>query len=117
MKYLLMCCFDETRWNSLPDSKRDGIMDAYGKLIGELKQSGKLLAGAKLENTTAAVTVRETNGKPLVTHGPFAETTEQLGGYHLVECEDQAEATAIAGRIPTLAAGGVVEVRAVLHTE
>ena len=51
------------------------------------------------------------NGKTVLTDGPFAETKEQLGGYHVVECRDLDEALAIAARIPTLPAGGAIEVR------
>jgi hypothetical protein len=47
-----------------------------------------------------------------VSDGPFAETKEQVGGYHVVECRDLDEAIAIAKRIPTLPYGGAVEVRA-----
>ena len=50
-------------------------------------------------------------GKLVITDGPFAETKEQLGGYHLVECKDLDEALAIALRIPTVSVGGAVEVR------
>jgi hypothetical protein len=53
------------------------------------------------------------NGKPVVTDGPFAETKEQLGGYHLIECQNLDEAISIAARIPTLPAGGAIEVRPV----
>jgi hypothetical protein len=49
--------------------------------------------------------------------GPFAETKEQLGGYHVIECKDRDEAVAIALRIPTLPAGGAVEVRQILWAE
>jgi hypothetical protein len=117
MQYLLMCCFEEARWTALPGSERDRIMDEYGKLIHELKLSGRLLAGAKLDQSASAVTVRKKNGTPAFVDGPFAETKEQLGGYHLIECKDQDEAVLIALRIPTLAAGGAVEVRPVLRTE
>src|SRR5262245_60409478 len=117
MQYLLMCCADEAKWTSLPDSQRARIMDEYGKLIHDLKTSGRLLAGAKLDRSASAVTVREKNGKPFLTDGPFAETKEQLGGYHLIECKDRDEAVAIALRIPTLAVGGTIEVRPLLRTE
>jgi hypothetical protein len=117
MQFLLMCCFDEAAWARLPDAQRAKIMDDYGALVHELKNSGRLLAGAKLDTCASAVTVRARNGKPLMTDGPFAETKEQLGGYHLVECKDRAEAVAIAQRIPTLAAGGAVEVRPLLQME
>jgi hypothetical protein len=73
------------------------------------------LAGAQLDQCPSAVTVRQKDGKPLITDGPFAETKEQLGGYHLIECKDRDEAVSIALRIPTLAAGGSIEVRPVLR--
>jgi hypothetical protein len=117
MQYLLMCCFDEARWGALPDSERGRIMDEYGKLVHELKKSGRLLSGAKLDRCASAVTVREEKGKPVMMDGPFAETKEQLGGYHLVECKDRDEAVSIALRIPTLAVGGTVEVRPLLRME
>jgi len=117
MQFLLMCCFDETQWAKLPEAEQGRIMDEYGNLVHELKTSGRLLAGAKLDRPTSAVTVRKRAGKPLITDGPFAETREQFGGYHLIECQDRDEALAIALRFPTLAAGGSFEVRPVLQLE
>jgi hypothetical protein len=117
MQYLLMCCADEALWAKLPEAERARIMDEYGKLVHELKKSGRLLAGAQLDQSANAVTVREKNGKPYVTDGPFAETKEQLGGYHLIECKDRDEAVSIALRIPTLAVGCSIEVRPLLRLE
>jgi|SRR5882672_12231340 len=111
MKYLLLCCFDEKRWEAIPDSQRAGIMRDYGALMQSLDRSGHHLAGAKLQSSSAATTVRGGNGKPAVTDGPFAETKEQLGGYHLIECRNLDEAISIAKRIPTIPYGGTVEVR------
>jgi hypothetical protein len=117
MQYLMMCYFDEQKWNSLPSSQRDEIMLNYGNLIKDLAQSGHLRAGAKLADSTNGTTVREKNGKSVITDGPFAETKEQLGGYHLIDCKDLDEALAIAKRIPTLRVGGTIEVRPVEFLE
>jgi hypothetical protein len=117
VQYLLMCCANEAEWEKLPDSQRDTIMAEYGKVIDELKTSGRLLAGAKLDRTSSAVTIREKGGKRLITDGPFAETKEQLGGYHLIECKDRDEAVSIALRFPTLAVGCTIEVRPLLWME
>jgi hypothetical protein len=117
MQYLLMCCANEAAWAKLPEEERGRIMGEYGKLLHELKTSGRLLAGAQLDRTASAVTVREKNGKPFITDGPFAETKEQLGGYHLIECKDRDEAVSIALRIPTLAVGGLIEVRPLVYVE
>jgi len=111
MQYLLLCCFDEKRWHAIPEAQRDGIMRDYGALIQSLDRSGHHLASAKLQSSPTATTVRSRNGKLAVTDGPFAETKEQVGGYHLVECKDLDEAISIAKRIPTIPYGGTVEVR------
>src|SRR5512134_311470 len=114
MEYMLLCCSDEKVWDALPDSERDRVMREYGELIQEIKKSGRYRAGGQLTSSSTATTLREKNGKTILLDGPFTETKEQLGGYHLVECKDLDEAISIAKRIPSLRVGGVVEVRAVM---
>ena len=111
MQYMLMCCFDEKAWTELPDDEKLRIMREYGALIQSLAEYGQLRGGGQLRLTSSATTLRMKNGKPILIDGPFAETKEQLGGYHLVDCKDLDEALAIAKRIPTLPAGGAIEVR------
>lgn len=111
MHYMLMCCFDQKAWTQLPDNEKDRIMREYGALIQSLVTSGQFRGGGPLAPTSSATTVRMKNGKTVLTDGPFAETKEQLGGYHVVECRDLDEALAIAAHIPTLPAGGAIEVR------
>ena len=86
-------------------------MSRYGDWVDGLMKSGHYRSGGKLRSAATATTVRSRSGRTAVMDGPFAETKEQLGGFHLVDCRDLDEAMAIAGRIPTLPAGGVVEVR------
>ena len=116
MQYMLMCYFDEKGWAEIPGADRARIMDAYGEWTQAIVRSGHFRASAKLQPTSVATTVRERNGKRVTTDGPFAETKEQLGGTHMIECKDLDEALAIAARIPTLRFGGVVEVRPVEFT-
>ena len=111
MQYMLMCCIDEKAWTQLPDSEKHRIMQEYGALIQSLVTSGQFRGGGQLRSTSSATTVRMKGGKLALTDGPFAETKEQLGGYHLVECRNLDEALSIAARIPTLSAGGAIEVR------
>jgi hypothetical protein len=113
MQYLLMCCFDEELWAGLPDAQKRQVMREYDEVLQAIGESGHLRASLKLQPSSTSTTVREQTGKPVITDGPFAETKEQLGGYHLVECKDLDEAIAIAGRLPTLRVGGSVEVRPV----
>ena len=116
MQYMLMCFFDEDRWTDLPEAIRRQLMQDYRALIREIGRSGRLRGSVKLRPSTVSTTVRECGGKLLITDGPFAETREQLGGYHLIECENLDEALAIAQRIPTVRAGGSIEVRPVEET-
>jgi hypothetical protein len=111
MQYLLMCCIDEKAWGALPEPERTKVMQDYDTWTQGVVRGGQYRASGKLQPVATATTVRERNGKRLVLDGPFAETREQLGGYHLVECKDLDEAISIAGKIPTLRVGGVVEVR------
>jgi len=111
MQYLLMCCIDEKAWGGLSERDRAKVMQQYDEWTQNVVRSGHFRASGKLQPTATATTVREKNGKRVVLDGPFAETREQLGGYHLVECKDLDEAISIAGRIPTLPYGGVIEVR------
>ena len=52
----------------------------------------------------------------MITTGPFAETTEQLGGYYLIDVENLDEAIAIASRLPP-ARKGTVEIRPLFKLE
>jgi hypothetical protein len=111
MRYLLLCCFDEKEWDAIPESQRGRIMRDYGELMRSLDKSDQHLGSARLQPTSNATTIRGRNGKLAITDGPYAETKEQLGGYHLIECKDLDEAISIAKRIPTIPYGGTVEVR------
>lgn len=111
MQYMLMCCFDEQRWAKMPETQKGQIMQEYGEFVQGIVKSGHYRAGGQLQASSMATTVRARNGKLLTTDGPFAETKEQFGGYHLIECKDLDEALSIAARIPTLRVGGAIEVR------
>jgi hypothetical protein len=56
--------------------------------------------------------VRVPNGKKLITHGPFAETKEQLGGFYQIEVKNLDEAIEWAAKCPG-ATYGSIEVRPV----
>jgi hypothetical protein len=72
-------------------------------------QAGVLRQSNGLEPSSAATTVR-TAATRRVLDGPYADTKEQLGGFHIIEVADLDAALAWAARSPT-ALHGVVEVR------
>lgn len=114
MKYMLLIYDDEHRLAERSESERNQTFAEYGQLIQHLQASKNYLAGAPLQPTSTATTVRVREGKQLVIDGPFAETREQLGGYFLVEANNLDEATSIAARIPS-ARCGTIEVRPVME--
>jgi hypothetical protein len=113
MQYALLCYVDEKHWDALGEARRSAVMDEYAEWTQAIVTSGHYRASTKLKATAASTTLREKSGRRITTDGPFAETREQLGGFHLIECKDLDEALAIAARIPTLPVGGTVEVRPV----
>ena len=54
--------------------------------------------------------MRVVDGKTQVLDGPYADSKEQLGGFHIIEAADLDAAISWAARSPT-ALHGVVEVR------
>ena len=80
----------------------------------ELQAAGAWVFGGGLHDPASATVVRATDGDPLMTDGPFAETKEQLAGYYILDVKDLDEAVRWAAKIPTCCGGleGCVEVRA-----
>ena len=107
MKYLLLVYSAESSWT---ESEQSECMLESMRICEELQSQGKLLAASPLHSVETATSVRVRESVRQITDGPYAETAEQLGGYYLLEVENQDEAIAIAARIPP-AQKGTVEVR------
>jgi hypothetical protein len=110
MKYLCMVFYDEKKLEALSSSDSQALTDESLAYDSTLRQGGHFIAAQALESVHSATTVRIRNGKPLVTDGPFAETTEQIGGFVLIEARDLNEAIQVAAKIPPIRLGGI-EVR------
>lgn len=110
MQYMLLIYTEEKKIAGLPEAELGKLMADFNAFSKSIVDSGNFVAGGRLQPIETATTVRVREGKTLTTHGPFAETREQLGGYYLVEARDLDEALAIAARIPG-ARHGSIEVR------
>lgn len=75
-----------------------------------LKQRGLLQVSQSLRTDAEGVRVQVRDGKQSIIDGPFSETKEMIGGYFLLNCEDKAQAVAIAAECPA-ARWATVEVR------
>ena len=113
MQYMLLIYSDEKAMTDMPKEAMDASMGEYMAYTKDMEKSGLMRAGEALHPTAAATTVRVQNGKTVTTHGPFAETKEQLGGYYLLDCKNLDEAIEWAAKCPGARAGSI-EVRPVM---
>ncbi len=116
MQYLLLIYGQEADWAKLTPAQHGAMQQEYGQFTKEITEKGKNLGANRLSPVATATTVRVTEGKRVVTDGPFAETKEQLGGYYLIDAADLDEAIAIAARIPA-ARHGSIEMRPIFAME
>lgn len=110
MKYILMDYVNESGWPKLTNAEKDHWLGAYLAYIEAMTKAGVLRTSTGLQPTATATTVRTVNGKTQVLDGPYADSKEQLGGFHIIEVADLDAALAWAARCPT-SLHGVVEVR------
>ena len=109
MKYLMLIAVDPS---SRPADRAAGekLMADYQTFSQRIAGSGELVAADRLADAGTATSVRVRDGKTVLTDGPFAETTEQLGGFYIIDVPDLDRAVELAAQIPN-ARDGVVEVR------
>jgi hypothetical protein len=110
MKYILLDYVGESGWPELTRAEQEHWLGAYRAYMQAMTQAGVLQSSSGLYPTSSATTVRISNDKPQVLDGPYADTKEQLGGFHIIEVPDLDAAISWAARSPT-ALHGVVEVR------
>jgi hypothetical protein len=96
MLFMLLISYDPT----LPvDPDRPNLQPEHAKLEAELRKAGKYVSGAALWPAMQSKVVRREGGRFVRSDGPFAESKEVIGGYFMVECDEE-EALSIAERIP-----------------
>jgi hypothetical protein len=104
MRYLMFVCVDPS------GEPFDPALDNVEEWVSTNDKNGTRIMGNRLEHVRTAKTVRVRKGQRLVTDGPFAETTEWIGGFDLLDCASLDEAIEIASKHP-MARFGAIEVR------
>ena len=107
MKYMLMFC---DRPHDSESDFEDGLVEKYLALQHEAERNGTFVTGAPLQGAGSGARVRVAEGETVVTDGPFAEATDLLSGFFIIDVATREEAIAFAARVPA-AERGVVEVR------
>jgi hypothetical protein len=114
MKYLLLIYSDEKADTNMSKEEMDAWMGEYWAYTEAMQKAEVSLGGDALQPTATATTVRVKDDKKVTTHGPFAETKEQLGGYYLLNCNNLDEAIDWAAKCPGARVGSI-EVRPVME--
>lgn len=109
MEYMLLIASDETLAPAPGTPGFDEYMGSWLQFNQMLVDGGHFIAGAGLQPTATATTVRKSPSGEHVVDGPFAETKEQLGGFYLVTARDLDQALTLARALPMPA--GSIEVR------
>ena len=89
MKFLISMHINPAVLDALTDQEKAAIGEGHGTFIEGLKKSGELITTQALADPSQAAVVSVRNGQPVVTDGPFLESKEYLGGFYLIDCENQ----------------------------
>src|SRR5438477_11452506 len=108
MQYLLMLYAEESGWNKLTKEQQEQGAAAYRAYTEALQKAGALKGSNRLQPTSAATTVRVTNGKSQELDGPYVESKEQIGGNYLIDGPDLDAAISWAARCPGAGHGTIV---------
>ncbi|GLH73464.1 hypothetical protein GETHLI_19660 [Geothrix limicola] len=116
VQYMLLDYVREEGWTALTKVEQVTWLGAYKAYLEAMAEAGVLKHSLGLHPTASATTLRTVEGDLQVLDGPYADSKEQLGGFHLIEAPDLDAAIAWAARCPTVR-HGVVEVRPVMNVD
>ena len=92
MKYMMLIKHtDDYRGIKPPQA----LMDAMGEFVGEYIKKGKFLEGAGLKSSHRGKRIRLRDGDLTVIDGPFTETKELVGGFAIMDLENDEEALVV----------------------
>lgn len=101
MKFLLSIYGNDETWSRFPADEMSRIIAATDAHNKEMTESGELLFACGVADAPDVRKVSVTDGKAVVTDGPYLETKEYLGSFYIVECESLERAQEIAAAMPS----------------
>ena len=98
-EYMILIYEDPKGWETADEEVFNQVMKGH-QVFGETNASA-IKHGEALQPPSTATSVRsDSDGKFVVSDGPFLETKEALGGFYLVEAKDLDEALELAKQVP-----------------
>jgi hypothetical protein len=105
MKYICLGYIEPGKFENMPESERNAMVDECFTYDDVLRKNGHFAGGEGLQPPNNAVTLRFRSGKVSVTDGPYAETKEQIGGILILEANDLNHAIQLMSKHPGVRAG------------
>jgi hypothetical protein len=99
-----------------PPEDLEPVMRNLEALNQEMRAAGVWVFAAALHQPEATTVVRADGDAVLATDGPFAEGTEFIGGFDLIQTADLDDALVWAGKLTRVLGGLPVEVRPVAQS-
>jgi hypothetical protein len=110
MKYALLAYKRPDAFAALTDEERAAWEADDAAFVAEITDRGCVVSGEQFAEADTATTVRIDNGIATLTDGPFANVSEHLGGFVVIDVPDLDTALDLARRSPA-ARTGPLEVR------
>ena len=112
-KYLYLFRGGDDRWTEASPEETQEHMQKWGAWMQGLAQQGKLVDGLPLARPGKVV---EKSGE-VIHDGPFAEGTEVVGGYMIINADSLEEAVQISKECPIYENNGSTEVREIMNMD
>ena len=118
MKYVIAMHVDPAVLEHLTDDQQRALQEGHAAFIASTKENGEFIATQALGDPSRSKVVRGNVDRPEVTDGPFVEAKEFMGGFYLLDVEDEARAVELATQIPDARIPGLaLEVRPVVFAD
>lgn len=109
MLYAVLCYNSEEVVCGWSQAEDDAVMARLDVVHRKLMEQGRFGPAVRLMPTTAATTLRKSDGAVL--DGPYAETKEQLLGFYVLDMPDLDSALEAARELAAANPGGAYEIR------
>ena len=118
MKYVILMQVDPAVLEQLTEEQQQMIGDGHSAFMAATKESGEFIATQALGDPSRSKVVRGHADRPELTDGPFVEAKEFMGGFYLLDVEDEARAVELAKQIPDASIPGLaLEIRPVVFAD
>lgn len=100
MKFICFAYIQPGKFENLIENERNAMLDECFDYDDKLRENGHFAEGEGLQPPHTARTLRCSQGKIIVTDGPYAETKEQVAGILVLEARDLNHAVQLIAKHP-----------------